>query len=150
MKTRTFESELWLPRPVPEVFDFFADARNLQQITPRWLDFEIVTPGRVDMRAGALIDYRLRVHGMPFKWQTEITAWEPPRRFVDEQRRGPYKLWIHEHTFESQDGGTQARDRVRYAVPGGWLIDRLFVRRDVQKIFAFRREKLSEIFRRQP
>ncbi len=142
MKPRLFQSELWLPRPLPEVFAFFADARNLQTITPAWLDFAMLTPGPIAMRPGALIDYRLRIHGFGVRWQTEITAWEPPHRFVDEQRRGPYKLWVHEHRFEAQANGTLVRDSVRYAVPGGWLVDRLFVRRDVARIFRFREQRL--------
>jgi ligand-binding SRPBCC domain-containing protein len=98
------------------------------------------------MRAGATIAYRLRVHGLPIRWTSEITAWEPPYRFVDEQRRGPYRLWHHTHTFEEQSGGTLARDSVRYAVPFGRLAHRLIVRRDVEQIFAFRQEALKRIF----
>ncbi|HWH70307.1 MAG TPA: SRPBCC family protein [Candidatus Sulfotelmatobacter sp.] len=146
MTPRTFTSQLWLPRPREEVFAFFADARNLQVLTPAWLEFSILTPGPIAMHPGALINYRLKLHGLSIRWQTEITAWEPPHRFVDEQRRGPYKLWIHEHRFAVQDGGTLASDLVRYAVPGGWLIERLFVRRDVEKIFRYRRDKLQELF----
>lgn len=146
MTPRTFTSQLWLPRPREEVFAFFADARNLQVLTPAWLEFSILTPGPIAMHPGALINYRLKLHGLSIRWQTEITAWEPPHRFVDEQRRGPYKLWIHEHRFTAQDGGTLASDSVRYAVPGGWLIERLFVRRDVEKIFRYRRDKLQELF----
>ncbi len=146
MRIATFESDQVLPRAVPEVFEFFADARNLQVITPAWLNFVILTPGRIEMRPGAQIEYRLRIHGIPVQWESAITVWEPPYRFVDEQRRGPYRLWVHEHTFEGHSAGTLAKDRVRYAVPGGWLIDQLFVRRDVEKIFAFRRKKLREIF----
>lgn len=143
---RTLQSELWLPRPLAEVFEFFADPRNLQAITPDWLDFSIVTPAPIPMRRGALIDYRLRVHGFPIRWQSEITAWEPPHRFVDEQRRGPYRLWIHEHWFEARGGGTLVGDLVRYAAPGGWLVEWLFVRRDVEHIFQFRRQKLLAMF----
>jgi ligand-binding SRPBCC domain-containing protein len=146
MSPRTFHDEIWLPKPVGEVFEFFSDARNLQALTPSWLNFSVLTPGAIIMRPGTLIDYRLRVHGVPMRWQSEITAWEPPCRFVDEQRRGPYKLWIHEHGFEAREGGTQVADHVRYAVPGGQLIDRLFVRRDVERIFKFRREKLEALF----
>jgi ligand-binding SRPBCC domain-containing protein len=146
MSSRSFRSEVWLPRPLEEVFAFFADGRNLQALTPDWLDFKVLTPAPIQMRPGATIDYRLRLHGFPIRWQSEITAWEPPRRFVDEQRRGPYKLWIHEHSFEARQGGTVVRDFVRYAAPGGWLIERLFVRRDVERIFQFRREKLLALF----
>ena len=113
---RHFLSELWLPRPREEVFAFFSDARNLDAITPPWVCFRMLTPAPVEMKAGALIDYKLRVHGIPIRWRSKITEWEPPVRFVDEQLRGPYRLWIHEHEFESRDGGTLVRDYVRYAV----------------------------------
>jgi ligand-binding SRPBCC domain-containing protein len=146
MKIHRLETEVWLPRRPVEVFPFFADAHNLQKITPPWLDFRIVTPGRIEMQPGALIDYRLRVRRIPLRWQSEITVWEPPFRFVDEQRRGPYRMWIHEHGFEEKGGGTLARDEVRYAVFGGEVVRRLFVARDVEKIFAFRTRKLREIF----
>jgi ligand-binding SRPBCC domain-containing protein len=141
------ESELWLPRPLDEVFAFFSNAHNLDRITPPWLHFQVLTPPPIPMHVGQRIDYRLRVRGVPIRWQSEITAWEPPHRFVDEQRRGPYRAWIHEHTFEAQDGGTLARDLVQYAVLGGALVNRLFVARDVERIFAFRSEMLREIFR---
>jgi hypothetical protein len=98
------------------------------------------------MRIGALIDYRLRVRRFPMRWRSEITAWEPPRRFVDEQRRGPYRLWQHEHVFEPRDGGTLCRDIVRYAVPFDSILHRWFVRPDVEQIFQFRRIALSQIF----
>ena len=147
-KEHLFEDELWLPRPPREVFPFFADARNLEFITPPWLKFEVLTPGRIVMRSGARIDYRLKVHGFPLRWRTEITEWEPPVRFVDTQLRGPYRLWHHTHTFEAKDGGTLCRDRVRYRVPGGELVHRLIVRRDVERIFRYRQEKLAEQFGR--
>lgn len=108
--------------------------------------FSILTPGPIVMRPGTLIDYRLRLRGFRIRWQSEITAWDPPHRLVDEQRRGPYTLWIHEHRFEARSGGTWVGDCVRYAVPGGKLIDRLFVRRDMERIFQFRREKLQSLF----
>ena len=149
MRRFSYQGEQTLPRPLEEVFPFFSNPRNLQTITPPWLDFEILSGEDLTMRVGLLIDYRLRVHGIPFKWQTEITAWDPPHRFVDEQRRGPYRLWIHEHTFEARGEETLVRDRVEYGVPGGWIVQRLFVGRDVERIFAFRREKLDMLFRRQ-
>ena len=146
MRVFTFQSELMLNRPRDEVFPFFADARNLQALTPPWLDFEILTTGGIEMKPGARIQYRLRLHGIPVRWDTEITVWEPPARFVDEQRRGPYRLWRHEHTFISQNGGTLIRDHVEYSVMGGWLVQKFFVKPDVKIIFEFRRRKLSEIF----
>jgi ligand-binding SRPBCC domain-containing protein len=140
-----FRTELWLPRPRHEVFPFFADANNLQAITPPWLNFHVLTP-KIEIRAGALIDYRLRVRGIPLRWRTHIKVWEPPGRFVDEQLRGPYRRWVHEHTFEESNGGTLCRDHVQYAVWGGRLVDRLLVRRDVRKIFEFRQQRLNELF----
>jgi ligand-binding SRPBCC domain-containing protein len=146
MRVHTFQDELWLPRPLEEVFPFFAEAGNLEILTPPWLRFEIITPRPIAMHAGALIDYRLRVHGVPIRWRSEITAWEPPRKFVDEQRRGPYRLWRHEHTFEARDGGTLCRDEVKYSAPFDFFSHRLLVRPDVERIFAYRREKLAELF----
>jgi ligand-binding SRPBCC domain-containing protein len=143
MTLHTFTTELWLPVPRVQVFSFFANARNLEAITPPWLSFKILNPETVQMRPGALIDYRLRVRCVPIQWQTEITVWEPSVRFVDEQRRGPYRRWVHTHTFTEQDCGTLCHDHVEYAVPGGRVVDRLFVRREVEKIFAFRAEAMS-------
>ncbi len=143
---RVLETSLWLPRPLEEVFDFFADARNLQELTPPWLRFEIRTEGPIEMRPGALIDYRIRLHGVPLGWRTEIGAWEPPTRFVDQQLRGPYRLWHHEHRFEPDGDGTRVIDRVTYAAPGGALADRLLVRRDLERIFRHRHEQLRARF----
>jgi hypothetical protein len=146
MKVYELRTRVRLPRPRPEVFAFFADAGNLEAITPPWLHFHIVTPRPIGMKQGALIDYRLRLHGIPIRWKTEITAWDPPRRFVDEQIRGPYRLWVHEHTFEEDGEGTVVEDSVRYAVPFGWLADRLVVARDLRAIFGYREAKLKEVF----
>lgn len=146
MATFELTAESVLERPLPEMFAFFADARNLEVITPPWLRFELHTRGPIRMTAGTLIDYRLRLRGVPTYWRSEISAWEPPFRFVDEQRRGPYRLWVHEHTFDSSSSGTVARDRVRYAVPGGALANRLFVAPDLRKIFTFRQETLTRVF----
>jgi len=146
MKIREFQSELWLPFPPGELFPFFADAANLDAITPRSLNFRVVTPPPVEMREGALIDYRLRVRGIPLRWRTRIDVWQPPHRFVDEQVRGPYRQWIHEHTFEARDDGTLARDLVRYGVPLDFLVHRWFVRPEVERIFRYRSEALRKLF----
>jgi len=140
-----FTAELWLPLKREKIFSFFADAANLEAITPPWVNFHTLTPTPIKMKPGTLIDYRIKIHGIPVKWRTRINAWEPPYRFVDEQLRGPYLKWVHEHTFEEKDGGTLCSDRVEYAVPGGWLVDKLFVRRDVEKIFAYRQERIEEL-----
>lgn len=141
-----FQTELWLPRPRAEVFSFFADGRNLGRITPPWVNFEVLTPGPIPMRAGTLIDYRFTVRGIPLRWRTEIAEWDPPRRFVDVQLRGPYTLWRHTHAFEERDGGTLCGDLVRYRPRGGALMDWLFVRRDLGRIFRYRQKQLREIF----
>ncbi len=142
----TLDSRLWVPQAVDQVFPFFADAFNLETITPPLIHFAVLTPRPIEMRAGLRIDYRLRLLGLPFRWQSEITAWDPPRRFVDEQRRGPYRVWVHEHRFAEQDGGTLVTDHVRYTVPGDVLVDRLFVRGQLRKIFTYRRARLQELF----
>jgi ligand-binding SRPBCC domain-containing protein len=146
LRVFSLDSEQFIAEPREAVFAFFADARNLERITPAWLSFELLGPGPVAMAEGTTLDYRLRLHGIPLRWRSEITAWEPPRRFVDVQIRGPYRLWEHEHAFEERAGGTVVVDRVRYAVPGGALVNRLLVRRDVERIFAYRGEALKGIF----
>ncbi len=146
MRIHEFTCELWLPLPPEEIFPFFSEVANLDAITPPWLHFEIVTPPPVEVREGALIDYRLKVRGFPLRWRTLISKWDPPHRFVDEQLRGPYRQWIHEHTFEARDGGTLARDHVRYAVPFDFIAHRWIVRPDIEKIFAFRTDTLRKRF----
>ncbi len=146
MRMFEYRDEIWLPRPLEEVFSFFADARNLERITPPWLHFRIVSVLPDPIEEGSRILYRLRLHGIPFSWESEITRWRPPFEFVDVQRRGPYRIWYHRHRFEPRNGGTLARDDVRYAVPGGWFVDRFFVGKEVREIFAFRREALRRIF----
>jgi ligand-binding SRPBCC domain-containing protein len=135
-----------LSQPPEAAFAFFADAHNLEAITPRWLGFRVVRSRSIAMAQGAEIEYRLRLHGLPLRWLTRIAVWEPPRRFVDVQVSGPYALWHHLHEFEPAGGGTLMRDTVRYGLPLrslGELAYALFVRRDVEAIFAFRRAAIS-------
>jgi ligand-binding SRPBCC domain-containing protein len=139
-----FKSELWLPRSREEVFQFFSDAANLEALTPPWLHFEVLTPSIV-LRPGVRIDYRLRLYGIPLRWQSEISRWEPPDCFVDEQRRGPYRSWVHTHTFAEERGGTRVSDQVEFEVPFEWLAG-WFVMRDVRTIFAFRTQALLKHF----
>ena len=133
-------------RPREEVFQFFADATNLERITPPWLRFRTVTPPPIQMNQGMRIDYALRIRGVPLRWTSQITAWEPPLRFVDEQIRGPYRVWVHEHRFEEIAAGTRVIDHVRYAVPGGALVQRLLVAPDLERVFDFRRDCLDTWF----
>ncbi len=139
-------AECHLDRPIDEVFDFFADAMNLERLTPPLLSFHVVTPPPIEMRKGALIDYKLKLRGFPLRWRTEIAAWDPPYSFVDNQLRGPYRRWNHRHTFEATSTGTLVKDRVEYQVPGGAIVHNLFVRRDVEAIFKYRQQVLAEIF----
>jgi hypothetical protein len=143
--TSVFETHQWLPQLPRDVFDFFADAFNLELLTPPWLQFNVITPAPIEMRPGTIIDYRLKLRGIPVRWQSKITVWEPPYCFVDEQLKGPYRKWVHQHTFEESDGGTLARDHVDYAVPGGVLVRKLLVERDLRKIFEYRKQKLREV-----
>jgi ligand-binding SRPBCC domain-containing protein len=149
VRVRSFERRQRLALPAERAFAFFADARNLEAITPPWLAFEVL--GADELREGALIDYRLRLHRVPLRWRTRIAVWDPPVRFVDVQLRGPYALWEHTHTFErAGDEAVIVRDRVRYALPFGplgALAHRLFVRRDIERIFAFRQRALAERLR---
>ncbi len=132
---------------VEEVFPFFAAAENLEAITPPWLSFAIVTPLPIEMRQGTLIEYRLKLMGIPMRWLTRISIWEPPHRFVDEQLRGPYHKWVHEHRFEPLDGYTLMMDTVRYKLPLSPLGDLAFpiVRFQLNKIFDYRSVKVLEL-----
>jgi ligand-binding SRPBCC domain-containing protein len=136
--------EQLLPRRPEEVFPFFADAHNLEAITPPWLGFRVVTRQPIEMAPGTLIEYRLRLHNVPIRWRTTIAVWDPPRRFVDVQLSGPYRMWHHTHDFEeAPGGGTLMRDTVRYSLPFGplgALAHRALVRRDLAAIFDFRQD----------
>jgi ligand-binding SRPBCC domain-containing protein len=147
----TLERTQVVPVAPGEAFEFFADAFNLEVITPPWLHFRVVAPGPIAMKAGTLIEYRLRLHGMPIRWLTRIEAWEPGRRFEDRQLRGPYGVWHHSHSFAPHDHGTSMRDVVRYAMPLGplgRLAHRALVRRDLERIFDFRRDAVAARFAR--
>jgi ligand-binding SRPBCC domain-containing protein len=143
----TLVREQRLPGPPDEVFPFFADAGNLEAITPPLLRFRVVSPQPIEMRVGTLIEYRLRLRGLPVRWLTRIEEWVPGERFVDTQLAGPYRLWHHTHEFEPDGGGaTLMRDVVRYALPAwplGELAHRLLVRRLLERIFAFRRAEVA-------
>lgn len=148
--TGVIERRLTTPTARDEVFPFFADAANLARLTPDWLKFRIMTPTPIDMREGAVIDYRISLFGVPMHWRTLITVWEPPFRFVDEQLRGPYRYWRHEHTFEETAGGTVLGDRVEYATPLGALSDKLFVAGNLRRIFNHRAVVMKELFQAAP
>lgn len=146
MKTFHLDRELAIARPLKEVFAFFSNPKNLEAITPPWLRFQIRDASDDPLREGSQIRYRLKVHGFPMGWTSLISTWNPPYSFVDEQVRGPYRVWHHTHTFEAVEGGTLIRDHVEYAMYGGRLINELFVRRDLDRVFDYRTERLAEIF----
>lgn len=145
---RSFEltTSVWVPAPIERVFEFFSQAGNLERLTPAFLHFRTLTDGPIAMRAGTIIEYRITLRGLPLTWRSEITEWDPPHRFVDEQRRGPYRRWRHVHGFEARDGGTRVSDRVEYATWGGRLVNRLFVAPDLRRIFTYRQSALAGYF----
>ncbi len=147
--TYTLQRELCVPHPLPEVFDFFSRAENLERITPPWMRFRILTPLPIPMKRGTTIAYALRVRGIPLRWLTQIERWDPPYEFVDVQAKGPYELWHHTHRFSEVEGGTCIVDIVRYALPFGplgRLVHRLQVARDLEQIFDYRARRVQSLF----
>jgi ligand-binding SRPBCC domain-containing protein len=148
VRERVLEREQVVSTPIERAFDFYSDAGNLERITPPWLRFRMVTPAPIEMREGALLEYRLVLHGIPVGWRTRIESWEPPHRFVDRQLKGPYALWHHTHELEAHTEGTLVRDRVRYRIgfgPLGGLAHAVLVRRDLDRIFDYRAEATERL-----
>ncbi len=148
MSEHIIDRKIRIEAPQPEVFRFFADAENLETICPPELRFRILTPKPITITKGTLLDYRLTLYGIPFRWQTLISQWDPPNLFIDESLRGPYKQWIHQHSFsQKSDGTTIMRDLVKYRLPlepigdlGHWL-----VRRELNYIFDFREKTVLQL-----
>ena len=148
-RVHRLERSQLIPRRRDEVFAFFADASNLQAMTPPFLRFRILSPLPIEMRSGARIEYSLSLGGVPLKWRTRITEWEPGVRFVDEQETGPYALWRHTHRFEDRGSSTLMRDLVEYVEPLGPLglvAHVLFVKGALDRIFDFRRQAIQRRF----
>lgn len=148
-RTRVLETKVTVTVGLEEVFSFFSKAENLERLTPASLHFEIISPQPIEMKVGATIDYRLRLLGVPFRWQSVITAWEPPNLFADDQTLGPYQHWHHEHRFSALKSGTEIMDRVQYRVAGGPiepLIHALFVGPQLKRVFKYRERIIREIF----
>jgi ligand-binding SRPBCC domain-containing protein len=146
--TYRLERSQFIPRPRDEVFAFFSDAGNLESITPGLLHFHILTPRPIAIRAGTLIEYRLALFGVPFRWRSRIESFDPPRKFSDVQDRGSFKLWRHTHEFNEQDGGTLMVDRVEYQLPLGplgWIANSLVVRRQLAEIFDYRHRAIERL-----
>lgn len=153
MRTYVLEREQIIRAPLEEVFAFFSAARNLEALTPPWLRFEVLSPEPIPMHRGSVIEYRLRLRGIPLGWVSVIEEWEPGRRFVDRQLCGPYRLWHHTHEFAEHPDGTVVRDRVRYRIPLGpigALAHVLFVRRDLARVFDFRHAAVRRMVEREP
>ncbi len=149
MKPHELYYETKLYRPLSEIFDFFSKAENLNEVTPSNLSFLFLTPLPIDMHVGTLIDYRIKLMGIPFFWRTMITSWEPPYRFVDQQIRGPYVLWHHEHTFEQKEGYVLMVDHVHYLSPGGIFepfIDKVFVSKQLEGVWQYRAKVFDKLF----
>ncbi len=140
-------TKVLLPHPRQTVFQFFSDAANLEKITPDFLNFRILTALPIEMKTGARIDYKIRLRGIPIKWRTNISLWQPNERFIDEQIRGPYRKWHHEHIFEDRGDQTLMTDLVHYRVWLGPIIHPLMVKKDLARIFQYRQQKIVELFR---
>ncbi|MBM3220423.1 MAG: SRPBCC family protein [Candidatus Rokubacteria bacterium] len=144
---RTLHRGQWVPRSLHEVFDFFERPENLPRITPPWLGFRILTPPPLTMRCGLVIDYTVRVLGMPTHWRSQIAEYDAPHGFRDVQVIGPYRLWDHRHRFRRENGGTLIEDFVVYEPPLGRLgavLDALVIRRQLAAIFEYRRQRIEE------
>ena len=143
---RYFESTM-LPLPIEKVFEFFSKAENLQAITPPELQFKITTPLPITMGQGTLIDYKIKLSGVPFSWRTRITHWDPPYAFADQQLKGPYAIWFHTHTFSDEGGRTRMDDEVLYKLPL-WPLGEVaypFVKGKVSEIFQYRRKAIKKL-----
>lgn len=150
-KTHRFKTSMTLPFGLRETFAFFADASNLEKITPPELSFHILTPQPIDIIEGSEIDYRLRLYGLPLSWRARITNWNPPHRFVDEQIQGPYRLWVHLHRFYQENGSTKVVDEVRYQLPL-WPLGEVaypLVAAQLRRIFRFRKQAIVEAIQEQ-
>lgn len=147
MNEHLIERQVWVPRPVSKVFPFFAAAENLERITPPELGFRIRSNLPIEMRCGTLIDYTIKLYGIPMKWRTEITRWNPPHSFEDTQLSGPYAKWVHTHRFVEDRGGTTIEDRIEYALPFGFLgrIGHALVTRQLKRIFVYRESVLIRL-----
>jgi ligand-binding SRPBCC domain-containing protein len=149
MKIYTLNREQVVPRPLDDVFPFFADPRNLVRLTPSSLGFIILTPPPIEMRQGALIDYTIGILGIRTHWRTLISDYDPPHSFTDVQLKGPYPFWHHTHSFRQVQGGTVIGDEVRYVLPFGIIgraVHALLVERQLREIFDFRERVTAEIF----
>ena len=149
MKTFEINIKQHINKPLEVVFEFFSKPENLEMITPESLSFNMLTPTPVKMEKGSLIDYTIRLFGIPIHWRTLISDYEPPFRFVDQQIKGPYTFWHHTHTFKLVEGGVEIIDEVKYSLPLGWLgtlAHAIWVRKDLEEIFEYRKTVIQNYF----
>ena len=149
MKTFEINMKQYINKPLEVVFEFFSKPENLEMITPKSLSFNILTPTPIKMEKGSLIDYTIRLFGISIHWRTLISDYEPPFRFVDQQIKGPYTFWHHTHTFKLVEGGVEIIDQVKYSLPLGWLgtlAHAIWVRKDLEKIFEYRKTVIQHYF----
>lgn len=149
MKIYTLHQEQVVPHPLLKVFHYFSRPENLSQLTPPWMDFQILTPLPIEMKKGARIHYKIKIRKFSLRWETEIIEYDPPYSFVDVQQKGPYLQWHHRHRFEPVDQGTRILDEVKYALPLGWIgqmAHKLQVRKDLEAIFNYRKQVLTQVF----
>ena len=144
-----FQMEQWVPQPLNDIFAFFSESKNLEVLTPEFLNFKVLHQSTEKITEGTRLDYKLCLHGIPVRWQSLITNWEPDTGFSDIQAKGPYSVWRHTHEFEERNGGTLIRDKVLFKVPfgaPGELILTGLIQKDLKKIFNYRKRKIEEIF----
>ena len=142
---RTLTRSLWIPRPIKEVFTFFADVSQLQRVTPSWMHFRVEGYVPSSLTEGTIVNFRLKLRGIPFRWTSIISLWDPPHGFVDEQLYGPFKLWKHQHKFSLENGGTRVEDVVTYRTPIGGIIEKFVIRPDLNKIFDYRERRITQL-----
>ena len=151
MKLNEINSEQFINIKIQNVFDFFSKPENLQEITPKRLGFNIITPGPIEMEKGTVIDYYIKISYIPIRWRTIITNYNPPYKFVDQQIKGPYSFWHHTHTFSKLNGGTLIKDNIKYLVPFGIIgkiINKIWIKRDLENIFDYRKNKIKILLER--
>ena len=149
MSLHAFSTEQFLPYSLERVFGFFKKPENLNQVTPKNLGFKILTPSPIKMEKGTVIDYTIRLYGVPMHWKTVIAEYDPPHFFTDTQVKGPYQVWIHTHRFVAQNGGTLMIDDLQYAIPLGCLGElarAMFVKKEIERIFEYRKKVIKQIF----
>lgn len=149
LNLKQIEFTHWIAAPLDDVFAFFSSASNLEKLTPPWLHFKITGQSTPQIQKGTLIDYKLRIHGIPCRWRTLIEEWNPKTCFIDTQLKGPYRIWHHTHSFKEENGGVLMTDTIKYEVPFGALGNLIagnYVSKDIHKIFNYRKEIINQIF----